>query len=432
MLQNLSVSKKTKKDKAVVFAISDSYSFAVANMILNIETNDPGLISEYVIFSPDISDVNKNALLKLVPNIVFKDYKENYFFERAPKVPRDAPFIVHWSYISMAHFEIFDLLDEYKHILYLDADMFVYKSIANLFNSKPLAWRASAADFYGFVKGYIEMPTGMTMPNAGLVYVNDKLPNYKTLTNACYDILCDGYGKMRTDRAHDEMVLGILNYKYSLDVQLLPMVYNCPFGGRQTNKAIILHFMGPLKIWKNPIYLNFFPAFKQNYDSFIKAGGRPYEGDLCLGNGYFSEDFGLLESFFTVKYILMWKDLLGNLFLMLPEGVVQSDILSKPYVRFYLKQFDMSLFYEISVNEGKNSKYISFNVSNSAILLSEKVKSEIKHLGGFLGFEYTENNGLVSIRKLVKDQILINEFLLFITITKPHISNLLLNAITNF
>lgn len=420
----------SKKDKAVVFATNDSYCFALANVIMNIEKHDPNLVDEYVIFTSNVSQDNKDALLKIVSNIVFIDFSEDYFFSRAVNVPKNAPFIEHWSHLPMAHFEIFDLLDKYKKILYLDADMFINSSIAKLFDSKPLAWRASAADFHGFAKNYITMPEDMTMPNGGLIFINDNLENYKSLTQECYNILNDGYGKIRPDRGHDEIILGILNYKFSLNVEKLPMVYNCPLGGKQTNKAVILHFMGPNKIWKNPILWNMFPDFKNNYKTFLKKGGHPYEGELLLANDIFDSNFGLLQSYKMVKHTIMWDNLLGDLYLNLPEGVVQSNVLTKSYIRYYLKSINnKSVYYELSCVEGKLAKYISFCISNTSLVENNNIRLKFKELCNFLSFEYVENDGIISCRSgIVKNSEVVKTFLLFIELTKNIFIKLLSNT----
>ncbi|WP_405367048.1 glycosyltransferase [Ruminobacter sp.] len=416
----------SKKDKAVVFATNDSYCFALANVIMNIEKHDPNLVDEYVIYTSNVSQDNKDALLKIVNNIVFIEFSEDYFFSRAVNVPKDAPFIEHWSHLPMAHFEIFDLLDKYKKILYLDADLFINSSIAKLFDSKSLAWRAAAADFHGFAKNYITMPEDMTMPNGGLIFVNDSLENYKSLTQECYNILNDGYGKIRPDRGHDEIILGILNYKFSLNVEKLPMIYNCPLGGKQTNKAVILHFMGPNKIWKNPILWNMFPDFKANYAEFTSNGGHPFNGDLLLANGIFDSNFGLLQSYQMVKYTLMWTDLLGDMFMELPEDVVQSPILTKSYVRYYLKSLkNPSVNYEISCDDVSNSKKISFNVYDVNIISNVDIRKRIRQICLLTGFEYKVSHSLVSCSKSVKNSDVKKSFLLFIELTKNTFISLL-------
>ena len=420
--------KTTKKDKAVVFATNDSYCFALANVIMNIEEHDPHLIDEYVVFTHEVSESNKKALQKIVNNISFIDFSKDYFFKRAYKVPENAPFIEHWSHLPMAHFEIFDLLKKFNKILYLDADMFIYKSIANLFNSKPLAWRASAADFHGFAQDYITMPENMTMPNGGLIFVNDQLPNYESLTQECYNILNEGYGKIRPDRGHDEIVLGILNYKFSLNVELLPMVYNCPIGGKQTNKAVILHFMGPYKIWKNPILLNMFPQFKNNYNFFVKNGGTPYSGELLLGNEIFDSNFGVLQSYHMVKYILDWDSLLGDLYLNLPNEIIQSVILTKPYIRYYIKNLKkQNIYYEISFIEGKLSKHISFNISDPEALTNTNLRKQIKDLSWLISFDFVDTPEKITLKKAIRNKDVSSCFLLFVNLTFATLTNIILS-----
>lgn len=419
-----------KKDKAVVFATNDSYCFALANVIMNIEKNDPNLISEYVVYTSGVSQNNKDALSKIVNNIVFIEFSEENFYKRAHKVPKNAPFIEHWSHLPMAHFEIFDLLDKYKKILYLDADLYINQSIAHLFESKPLAWRASAADFHGFAKNYISMPEEMTMPNGGLIFVNDDLPNYNTLTQECYNILNDGYGKIRPDRGHDEIVLGILNYKFSLNVELLPMIYNCPLGGKQTNKAVVLHFMGPNKIWKNPILWNMFPEFKSNYAIFVKNGGIPFKGDLLLGNGIFDSNFGLLQSYQMVRYTLLWDELLGDTYMHLPEGIVQSKVLTKPYLRYYLKQLNnKSVFYEVSCVEGKKEKFLSFCIDDALYSKNSSIRVELKRLCSLLSFEYLSEDKRLSCRTVVKNSEVAKSLLLFMELTKDTFIKLFSNTV---
>ena len=285
----------------------------------------------------------------------------------------------------------------------------------------------SAADFHGFAQNYISMPEDMTMPNGGLIFVNDQLPNYESLTQECYNILNDGYGKIRPDRGHDEIVLGILNYKFSLNVELLPMIYNCPIGGKQTNKAVILHFMGPNKIWKNPILFNMFPQFKNNYNFFVKNGGTPYSGELLLGNEIFDSNFGFLQSYHMIKYTLDWDSMLGDLYLNLPNGVIQSNVMTKPFIKYYIKKLcTKEIYYEISCVEGKAlSKFISFNITSPKLINTPDIKKQIKDLSWLISFDFIDTPEKISIQKAIRNKDVSSCFLLFLNLTLDYLINII-------
>lgn len=406
-----------KKENAVAFIINDSYAFAVANLICCIERYDPDFVNQYVVFYSSLSEQNKAALKELVKHIEFIPYSEEYFVLKAPNFPLTAPCIKKWTHLQMAKFELFELLSRYKKVLYLDADMHILGSIRELFENSPMAWRPSSADFRGFVGKFMSIPDGYTMPNGGLIFLTDQISGWQGLTEQCYQLFQDGYkGGIRPDRGQDEIILGILNYKNSLGCRVLPMIYNCPLGGKQTNKAKILHFMGPYKVWKNPILLNMFPELIKNVKRFISVGGKGYDGEVFLGGGFFSKDFGLLASFQTIRNILIWKETLKNVHLELPANIIHSDKLSLNYFQCYLRGFTTKIHYEL-ISDGKQTPVhtvIGFHIEDPSLIKMANMQKYLSKKAEQLNYTYFFNEKTIGIQSRVKNSELYNKFLKFV------------------
>lgn len=413
-----------KKSKlALMFVLNDSFAFAAANVIRTFEFWHPNVEVEYVIFCENLVEENKLALTLMTKRkIVFKEFSQEYLQCRCPKLPMDAPCIKKWSILHLAKFEIFDLLNTYESVLFLDADTHFVGSIDNVLKKKVgIAWRASAADFHGFVSNFEKVPLEYTMPNGGFIYVDDSLSGYENLTETCYKLENESYGITRSDKGQDEIIFGLINYKYKLNVHLLPMAYNCPLGGKQTNKALLLHFMGNIaKIWKNNLLINFFPDFKKNYNDFIKFGGLPYSGEINTSNGNFSKNYGLLQAYNVVRYITIWSNLLGNetLHKGLPENIYSTYIYSRKFIPFYFKNLTKKIHYELIYVEGKdNIKTMAFHIEDETTIKCQTKIESIKKIFSIYSFDFSQESTKVSFEKNVKNDIVIDLFLQFMKAT---------------
>ncbi len=417
---NISIfSGHNKKNNAVVLAINDGYAFAAANVIQCLERHDPGLIDEYVILHADLSAKNMDALKKLALCVTFTDYGSEVFREKCPSFPLDAPSIQHWSHLMFAKFEIFALTRRFHNCLFMDADLHPMCSIREIFDNGPLAWRPAAPSLSRRAKDYMSIPEEARMPNAGLVLVSDALKDCEQYTAVCYELLARSYGKISTRLGQDEVVLGMLNYQHGLNAKCLHMAWNCPLGGKQTNRAKILHFMGQFKIWKNPLLWQMFPDFQRHVGRFVELGGIFDRGEALLGQGFFSKNFTLFDSFMTVKNILVWRELLGDFYLHLPDDIVMSVELSKPYVQFYIKGLPKEIHYELlQIRDSPSWKIVGFHIEHHPVLQNQALPDVFKKYAAKIkNVKYHTSLKKLSLEFEVKDVDVCAKFLNFLTDT---------------
>ncbi|MBR4604770.1 MAG: hypothetical protein IKO41_00885 [Lachnospiraceae bacterium] len=419
----------SKSNLAIILSINDNYAFAASNVIQRIEFYDHGLVDKYIIFHDHLSQNNIIALKALTKKIDFRIYDISSFLKKCPNFSKDTPSIARWTHLIFAKFEIFKLTENFKNCIFFDADLHPLTSIKQILTYRPFAWRPAAPSLTERTKNYENIPQHFTMPNAGLIYVSDSIKDCSKYTNICYTILNDSFGKISTSQGQDEIVFGVLNYKYNLNANHLPMIWNCPLGGKQTDKAKILHFMGRLKIWKNPILLQMFPEFKNNLQRHIDLGGTFNKNDVSLGDGFFSKNFTLLDSYNTIKNILLWKELLGDFYLKLNSNCVMSQETSKQYIQFYIKGFNKEIHYEIiQIKDKPYHKIIGFHIEDQKII-KDKISSLniMKNISNKLGFIFKVTNKKLIIERTVKDTNLLESFSRFIENTIFIFANILRN-----
>lgn len=207
---------------AFFFAITDSYSFAVANIIMQLNHHNPNLMKEcdILIYSDDMSERNKQLLCQLHDNIVFLDIS---FPEMWHEIVED-PWLKSSGYSLHVFCKLygFFLIDIYERVVWLDADILIRGDISELFHiDEPLAWRRVGRNTKPELEGFIsDSNSDISVGNGGLICFSNKLNYYcsdymKEIELWCRRII-DAPGG-----GHDEKIIACVAYNNYIPVKEL-------------------------------------------------------------------------------------------------------------------------------------------------------------------------------------------------------------------
>ena len=262
-----------KKEKAVVLGSTGNIVYALANVLIGIKKHSPYLNADFIIFHKDISENDQQLLNSIIP---CKIIEFNFPVEETEELQKSS--FGRYSKLAFSRYECFNLLDEYKKVVWLDVDILIQKDISGLFNlcengiglfqeEAPLQECFSIT-----VEGY-EM-TGAHY-NSGVIVLSENLPGYKKYTEWLYNKTLE-LGKYLCYA--DQGIINLLIQEFKLDVTNIGEEYNYHPLKRNPNKAKIIHSYSPEKFWHyyNPKY--HYREWDKNYKKWTKMGGSKYIG----------------------------------------------------------------------------------------------------------------------------------------------------------
>lgn len=253
-----------KKNCLIVLGSTGNMSYALAITLMALKKHSPNLADDIIVYEQNFSEKDKQLINKIMP-VKFI----NYIFP----VKTDKDYIIEFSNLTFARYECFDLLDEYKNVLWLDIDILIKKDISKLvdFGSQtgiavlPDEREIVGNNFTAPIDGYIMQTAGI---NAGILALNERLPQYKTLRQWCYETT-DKYKESL--RFPDQGILCLMFQEFKFNVTPLPRAYNYHPLFEEADSAVIQHPCGPEKFW------NFFDddEWFNYYNIWLEMGGTP-------------------------------------------------------------------------------------------------------------------------------------------------------------
>lgn len=260
-------------ETAVVMSGTANLAFAMANVMSSITRNSPNVVSEFIIYHDDMDNHDKDCLAAFGPcRFIQYDPHPSLFSLRA------TPKIKQFSVMSFGLFEMFNHLDEFETVIYLDCDLLVQRDISEIVQYGPVAMvpgRLTISEACGLpdLGGKFD---DRTARNTGVVVITRDLPDYSDYRDLAYE---------HTARFWNTLVLpdqGILNYLFALkDVEVvdLPVTFNMSKGNRGVQDAAVIRAQGSLsKFWNNGVSNLMFPEWNLHYSLWLAAGGKPFEG----------------------------------------------------------------------------------------------------------------------------------------------------------
>lgn len=258
---------QNKKELAIVFGATGNMAFALGNVLIGLKKHSPGILADIIIFEQNLEENDKNVINSIISS-QFKKYefpKKNVLTEGTLKK---------FSELTFSRFECFNLLSEYKKVLWLDIDILIQKDITPLLNEVStgislIGGLNAGDDFEIEIKG---LEKGKENFNAGIMLLQDNLQDHPKLANWCYDKTLELAQYLR---CADQGIINLMIKEHNLEVHKLDWKYNFnPAYGGKTDLAVILHTFCPEKFWNYWSY----SEWNNNYKIWIKFGGSPYTG----------------------------------------------------------------------------------------------------------------------------------------------------------
>lgn len=279
-----------KKNFCVVLGTDNKIVFALANVIIGLTKHSDECIDNIVVFHDGFTPEDMESLSKINNKLILKEYSKSVFLEKVYTYGDsfEENFLIKLrSHVTFSIFEIFDLLNEYKQVLWLDCDMVIQKDISEILTYSNFSMRldvghASMGRILKNCPPHIDR--NRTSYNTGVVLIDDSLPDYKSMTQSCYEILANNHNNLVF---LDQAVINFMINTHNIEITELPKKFNLfPFDRfEHLLSAIIIHTTGYCrKTWDNEVYSRIFPEWRQNNEEWKKIGGKEYGGDISYKN----------------------------------------------------------------------------------------------------------------------------------------------------
>jgi len=262
--------------------IADTRTALVGHVLLQLQDTNKGVFDEALIYHVGISESDKNLLSEIMPC---------RFFAYAPPLPQSL-FVKsrfkRFSKIMFARYEMFNYLDEYDSITWIDTDVLIQGSITGLIeegmktgfailSEDPINKSSSNPDKVGTC---FTIPQNGYDMNAwlyctGTIVVSQKLNQKANYTDWCYKKTIEWADILDLP---DQGVINALVQEFDIPVTPLngSLYAKFPLYGEDCAKAAYLHAWGDNKFWSDWYLYEKYPQWKKTYAEWLKMGGSSF------------------------------------------------------------------------------------------------------------------------------------------------------------
>ncbi len=254
-----------KRHCAIVIGTTSNLTFALANVMMGIKKHSPDFDCDFIVYHKDITEKDKEIINNKITPTTFIEYdfllksKNNQFF------------IDRFTNLAFSRYECFNLLKEYKNVIWIDVDTLIINDISQIIEYAKetgfsiLQGGSVGSNFNTPINGYNMNNIGC---NSGVLVINEKLPEQEKLSQWCYNKTEELKEKVISP---DQGIICLMIEEFNLEIKPLPILYNCYPIYNFANEAFILHTWGPEKFW------NFYDnaQWDSDYKRWIEFGGTP-------------------------------------------------------------------------------------------------------------------------------------------------------------
>jgi CYTH domain-containing protein len=308
--------------RAIVLGITADLAFAAGTLLASILAHDPGCDATVLILHDGLPPDQEAAFRRLWPNCRLQAFPSQAAVARlgeAAKSGRVAGFLQQYSPLVLAKLELPDLLAEFDKVVWLDADILVRGRLDALWDFECLAWRALPRSTFKrraptlAVFDELQLDPAVPLPNGGVIAVSRRFLELGGSTD-----LLQGYAARLVAGAPasqiDEMPWYVTASGKGMPVKALPMAFNHPVGAQGVESAVVVHAIGAHKFWNATPLLQLFPDWSRHQATWVEHGGRPFDGDVMLGEVH---PLGVHEVLRVAQARAHWL----GVFRVLPKGM---------------------------------------------------------------------------------------------------------------
>jgi len=261
---------ENKKELGIVFGATGNMAFAVANVLIGLrKTNSFNLKFDIIIFHDNITEKDQAILNSILP-CKFLIYE----FPIRDLSGFNMNFFNQFTRLAYSRYECFNLLNEYKKIIWLDIDVLIQDRIDGLLDYCSTGMGILPGEKVGslFFKPVFNFDMDKKGYSTGTIVLQDNLPNYDKLAPWCYE---KTHNLAEYLYLPDQGIVNLMIQDFLLEVQEIDVKkYCCHPTDKDYKNAIIVHSYYPEKFW------NFYniKRWNENNKEWLKLGGSRYNG----------------------------------------------------------------------------------------------------------------------------------------------------------
>lgn len=132
-----------KKNRAIVLGATGNIAFSVAHMVMQLKQYMYDDIDNIIIFYDQWLDSDIEIIKSICDKCIFIHYSFDFFLERMKTQSIDSMYggLQEWKHLVYSIYELFNLLEKYHKVLWLDCDIIIRGNFRELFNFNKVAMR---------------------------------------------------------------------------------------------------------------------------------------------------------------------------------------------------------------------------------------------------------------------------------------------------
>ena len=275
----------SKRPLLFLLGITGNLAFAAGCIIRALRRHNPQLDADILILTDgSLKDNDRRLLCELGASI------ERY---QPPAIDLPREFLRTFSEFALAKFEAFRLLNKYKTVIWLDADIAIQGDLSPLAQYGPFSLAKerlhpskeippkAETNFNAPVDGFDPDAENL---NAGVWVLSDALPEPKKYYVRCLTLLKELAPK---GIFLEQGVLNLLAQELQRNspelFTLLPYErFNAHAYNPYSLHAAIVHCFGKSKFWNSGVYACTFPEWTRDYAAWQSMGGSAFAGQVYM------------------------------------------------------------------------------------------------------------------------------------------------------
>lgn len=266
-----------KKKLAFLVAITPNIAFAAGNIAIALDKYMHNRDYEVIVYFSELPETDLEALKKInrcVPVQFCPDDRLVDFLMR--NLPEECPYKNVNKLMLLAHYEIFNLLDEYENAVWLDADILVQGDLYDLLNYVPFG---ISLDTPWLVKDQFIDPEGIAIEKyridkpafcTAVMVANEVLP-YREIYQW---LIKKSYSYAPYMKNVDQVTTNLMLEEFHILPKTLPLnKWQCMPWKKEALSACIVHFGTANKVWKSAELCHEFSEWYRNHLIWVRLGG---------------------------------------------------------------------------------------------------------------------------------------------------------------
>lgn len=267
---------------AVVYACDKNFLFTFCTSLLSIKKYSKNIL-EYtdIILYYDGLEENDIKLIEKIHPVTCINYK--YPLE----IDKNDENFKKYTQLAYARYEMFDILDKYEKVLYIDVDTMITNDLSYIFDNfcnengiaialdEQKGLTSVAKNFKKPLEKYNMNIQGL---NSGVILFSNKLSSREEIKNWCYKKTVEMLDNLVCP---DQGIINIMLQQFNIKYDILPDICNCLPGNKKyfdksNNSVIIYHCAGGgVRFWR----YSYDNRWEELYQEYLNYGGKEYKNN---------------------------------------------------------------------------------------------------------------------------------------------------------